>query len=131
MTVHIKLPNIGPKSAAWLRQVGIRSREQLVEAGTIATFIKVKRAGFRPGLNLLYALEGAILDCHWRDVPETRRAELIQQAEAASVGLPPARGKAAPPASPVHTTVMDGYSDAKPEESPLPSASGGSPKLEG
>ena len=131
MTVHVKLLNVGPKSAAWLRQVGIRSREQLVEAGTIATFIKVKRAGFRPGLNLLYALEGAIRDCHWRDVPETRRAELIEQAEAASVGLPPARGKAAPPAAPVHTTVMDGYSDAKPEESHLPSATGGSAKLEG
>ena len=129
MTVHIKLLNVGPKSAAWLRQVGIRSREQLVEAGTIATFIKVKRAGFRPGLNLLYALEGAIRDCHWRDVPEARRAELVEQAEAASVGLPPARGKAAPPAAPVHTTVMDGYSDVKPEESPLPSGAGGSAKL--
>jgi hypothetical protein len=124
MTVHIKLPNIGPKSAAWLRQVGIRSREQLIEAGTIATFIKVKRAGFRPGLNLLYALEGAIRDCHWRDVPEARRAELIEQAEAASVGLPPARGKAMPPAEPVHTTVMDGYSEEKPEVAPLPPGEG-------
>lgn len=124
MTIHVKLPNIGPKSAAWLRQVGIRSREQLVEAGTIATFIKVKRAGFRPGLNLLYALEGAILECHWRDVPEARRAELIEQAEAASVGLPPARGKAPPPAEPVHTTVMDGYSEEKPDVAPLPPGEG-------
>lgn len=124
MSVPVKLLNVGPKSAAWLRQVGIRSREQLIEAGTIATFIKVKRAGFRPGLNLLYALEGAILDCHWRDVPEARRAELVEQAEAASVGLPPARGKAAPPASPVHTTVMDGYSEEKPEVAPLPPGEG-------
>ncbi len=111
MSETIKLPNIGPKSAAWLRQVGIRSRDQLIEAGTVATFIKIKRAGFRPGLNLLYALEGAIRDCHWRDVTDARRAELIEQAEAASVGLPPARGKAPPPASPVRTTVMEGYSE--------------------
>jgi DNA transformation protein and related proteins len=72
-----KLLNIGPKSAAWLRQVGIRSREQLVEAGALGAFIKIKRAGFRPGLNLLYALEGAIRECHWREVPEQRRTELL------------------------------------------------------
>ena len=108
MTVHIKLLNVGPKSAAWLRQVGIRSREQLVEAGTIATFIKVKRAGFRPGLNLLYALEGAICDCHWRDVPETRRAELIEQAEAASVGLFKTSAASGPPLKLVTTvSVME------------------------
>ena len=56
-----KLINIGPKSSAWLRQIGIRTREQLVASGALGAFIKIKRAGFRPGLNLLYALEGAIL----------------------------------------------------------------------
>ena len=40
--------------------------------------------------------------------------EGVAKPEAASVGLPPARGKAAPPAEPVHTTVMDGYTDVKP-----------------
>jgi DNA transformation protein len=97
----VKMINIGPKSSAWLRQVGIRSREQLVDAGAIGAFIKIKRAGFKPGLNLLYALEGAILECHWRDLPEGRRGELLSEAEVASVGLPPARGKAMPPAEPV------------------------------
>ena len=112
-----KLLNIGPKSAAWLRQVGIRSREQLVEAGALGAFIKIKRAGFRPGLNLLYALEGAICACHWREVPEARRAELLAAAEVASAGLPPARGKAAPPAEPVRTI----YSDDDPRNAVEPS----------
>ncbi len=107
MTESEKMINIGPKSSAWLRQVGIRSREQLVEAGAIGAFIKIKRAGFRPGLNLLYALEGAIHDCHWRDLPEGRRGELQVEAEAASVGLPPARGKAMPPAEPVRRVYSD------------------------
>ena len=116
MSEPVKLLNIGPKSAAWLRQVGIRSREQLVEAGALGAFIKIKRAGFRPGLNLLYALEGAILDRHWREVPEARRGELLAAAETASAGLPPARGKAMPPAEPVRTIWSDdeprGQSDA-------------------
>ena len=107
MTESEKLINIGPKSSAWLRQVGIRSREQLVDAGAIGAFIKIKRAGFRPGLNLLYALEGAILECHWRDLPEGRRGSLLLEAEAASVGLPPARGKAMPPAEPVRMIYSD------------------------
>jgi DNA transformation protein len=111
-----KLLNIGPKSAAWLRQVGIRSREQLVDAGAIGAFIKIKRAGFRPGLNLLYALEGAIHQCHWRDLPEGRRGDLLLEAEAASVGLPPIRGKAMPPAEPVRMV----YSDEDPRMSTEP-----------
>jgi DNA transformation protein len=111
-----KLINIGPKSSAWLRQIGIRTREQLVASGALGAFIKIKRAGFRPGLNLLYALEGAILQCHWRDLPEGRRGELMLEAEAASVGLPPLRGKAAPPAEPVRMV----YSDEDPRMSKEP-----------
>lgn len=88
-----KLRNVGPKSAAWLRQVGIRTQTDLETAGSVAAFIKVKRAGFRPSLNLLYALEGALLGCHWQQVPEARRTEMLQQAEAASALLPLPKNK--------------------------------------
>ena len=100
--MNVKLRNIGPKSAAWLRQVGLRTREDLVEAGTVGAFMKVRRAGFKPCLNLLYALEGALQDCHWQDVPDARRVELVQAAEAAIAQLPPPRGR--PAAAPVTTT---------------------------
>ncbi|MFC3714679.1 TfoX/Sxy family protein [Luteimonas soli] len=96
--------NIGPKSAAWLRQVGLRTPEDLAEAGPLEAFMRVKRAGFKPSLNLLYALEGALQDCHWQEVPDERRVELVEQAEAAIAGLPPPRNR--PPAGPVTTTVM-------------------------
>jgi DNA transformation protein and related proteins len=75
--------NIGPKSAAWLRQVGIRSRADLLEHGAVGAFVKIKRAGFRPSLNLLYALEGAVLDCHWQQVPDARRDPADEPASAA------------------------------------------------
>ena len=55
------LRNIGPKSAAWLRQVGLRSHEDLVAVGAVGAFVKVRRAGFKPSLNLLYSLQGALL----------------------------------------------------------------------
>lgn len=90
-----KLMNVGPKSAAWLRQVGIRSRADLVEHGAVGAFVKIKRAGFRPSLNLLYALEGAVLECHWQQVSEERRGELLIAVDAAVALLPTARGRAA------------------------------------
>jgi hypothetical protein len=83
MSRNVKIRNVGPKSAAWLRQGGVRSIEDLRDTGVVATFMKVRRAGFRPSLNLLYAMEGALLDCHWQDVPEDRRNELLLSVDAA------------------------------------------------
>ena len=108
----VKLRNIGPKSAAWLRQVGLRSREDLEAVGAVDAFMRVKRAGFKPSLNLLYALEGALLDCHWQDVPEARRSELVLAADAATALLPPPRNR--PAAAPVTTTQMAETEDAGP-----------------
>ena len=98
-----KLRNIGPKSAAWLRQVGLHSLQALQEAGAVGAYMKVRRAGFKPSLNLLYALEGALRDCHWQEVPEVRRQALVADAEAAIAQLPPPRGR--PAAAPVTTTL--------------------------
>lgn len=100
----IKMRNIGPKSAAWLRQVGLRTQEEIATAGAVDAFMRVKRAGFRPSLNLLYALEGALADCHWQEVPEARRHLLVAEYEAAAALLPPPRGRQA--AGPVTTTQM-------------------------
>ena len=105
-----KLRNIGPKSAAWLRQVGLRSLEDLAAVGPVDAYMKVRRAGFKPSLNLLYSLEGALQDCHWQEVPEARRAELVQAAEAAIALLPPPRAR--PAAAPVTTTRHDEATEA-------------------
>jgi len=99
-----KLRNIGPKSAAWLRQVGLRTRADLEGVGAVEAFMRVKRAGFKPSLNLLYALEGALCDCHWQEVPDARRGELVSAADAAIALLPPPRHR--PPAGPVTTTQV-------------------------
>ena len=75
------LRNIGPKSAAWLRQVGLHSAADLAAIGAVAAFAKVRRAGFKPSVNLLYALEGALLDCPWQDIPPARRQQLLAEYE--------------------------------------------------
>ena len=102
-----KLRNIGPKSMAWLRQTGVRTLEDLRAVGALSAFVRVKRAGFKPSLNLLYALEGAILDCHWQEIPDGRRSELIIAADAAVALLPQPKGKRMPVAGPVTTTHIE------------------------
>lgn len=105
-----KLLNVGPKSAAWLRQVGVRTAEDLQTLGSVAAFMKVKRAGFKPSLNLLYALEGALLGCHWQQVPGERRGELLIAAQAAEALLPK---KGARPAGVVVETRPEAAADAE------------------
>ncbi|HEX3895893.1 MAG TPA: TfoX/Sxy family protein [Rudaea sp.] len=75
-----KIRNVGPKSAAWLRQVGVRTQDDLNKLGPVEAFMKVKRAGFRPSLNLLYSLAGAIENCHWADLPDERKQALVAAA---------------------------------------------------
>jgi DNA transformation protein len=108
----LKMRNIGPKSAAWLRQVGLRTPEDIAAVGSVEAFMRVKRAGFKPTLNLLYAIEGALLDCHWQEIPDERRSELILAADAATALLPPPRHR--PAASPVTTTVPEDDAMAMP-----------------
>ena len=115
MTTGTKLRNIGPKSAAWLRQTGVRTQEDLVAVGSLAAFVRVKRAGFKPSLNLLYALEGAILGCHWQEIPEERRSELVLAAGEEVAKLPLPKNKRMPAAGPVTTTRNDDEEAGLPE----------------
>jgi DNA transformation protein and related proteins len=102
-----KIKNIGPKSMAWLRQTGIRTQADLEAVGSLAAYVRIKRAGFKPSLNMLYAMEGAILGCHWQDIPAERRAELIVIAGAEVALLPQPKYKRMPAAGPVTTTNME------------------------
>ena len=115
MSTGTKLRNIGPKSAAWLRQTGVRTQEDLEAVGSLAAFVRVKRAGFKPSLNLLYALEGAILGCHWQEIPDQRRSELVLAAGEEVAKLPLPKNKRMPVAGPVTTTRSDEDEGAMPE----------------
>ena len=91
-----KLLNIGPKSEAWLRQVGVRTLEDLKQHGALGTFLKVKRAGFKPSLNLLYALAGAELGCHWTALTPEHKNELVLAVNASDDAIALAKKKISP-----------------------------------
>ena len=54
------------------------------------------------------ALEGALLDCHWQEIPAERRSELVLAATDEVAKLPLPKGKRMPAAAPVKTVHLDG-----------------------
>lgn len=70
------LRNIGPVSAKWLETVGVHDLEDLQALGAVETFLRVRDAGFEASLHLLWALQGALMDIHWADIPPKIKDEL-------------------------------------------------------
>lgn len=71
------MAGLGPKSRQMLRRAGICSVAQLREIGSVAAYVRVKRAGCRPSLNFLWGLESVLCGEHWRDVARNHRASLL------------------------------------------------------
>ena len=73
--------NLGPKSKLMLAKAGIETDAQLLACGSISAYLAVKHAGCSPGLNLLWALEGALTNRDWKDVARNDRLSLLMQLE--------------------------------------------------
>ncbi len=72
------LRNVGPRLAERLLAVGIDSADKLREIGAKGAFEKMYKDGDKYGdynAAYLYALEGAIRDCDWLDIPEKTKLE--------------------------------------------------------
>ncbi|TRY15581.1 TfoX/Sxy family protein [Shewanella hanedai] len=78
-----KLPNLGPKSTAWLNNIGIYTRAELHAVGPITAMIRLERAGHTSSLNMLYALVGVLEGVHWQEIAHTRKGELVLALDAA------------------------------------------------
>lgn len=67
------LLNLGPKSTGWLLDIGVETRQDLVEMGIVPAYCLLKAQGYPVSLNLLYALYGALHDVPWNKVsPEVK-----------------------------------------------------------
>jgi len=74
-----QLMGIGPKSAQWLRDVGIATQGDLKTAGVIEAYRRVCAQQEMANLNLLWALQGALQDIHWTQVSPQERKALKEQ----------------------------------------------------
>lgn len=78
----IELKNLGQKSADMLKAIGIQNRDDLEAMGAIDTYRILKGQGYNVNLNMLYALEGALLDVHWTKLSEDIKQHLREAAVA-------------------------------------------------
>jgi hypothetical protein len=77
------LKNIGPASASQLRDVGIDNATALRKIGALDAYRRLKHAFPRHvSLVMLYALEGALRDCHWNRLPPGVKERLKRGANA-------------------------------------------------
>ncbi|CAE6940128.1 MULTISPECIES: TfoX/Sxy family protein [Pseudomonas] len=74
-----QMKNLGKTSAQWLHASGIHSANDLRRLGAVSAYRAVRARGFRASKVLLYAIEGALLDVHWSQLPPTLKAELSGQ----------------------------------------------------
>ena len=73
------LPNLGPRSSAMLETIGIRTQAELAACGATDAFIALRLAGQPAALNPLWALEGALTGCDWRQVARDGRQRLLTE----------------------------------------------------
>ena len=70
------LRNLGPASAAWLREEGIGTIADLQKYGPVAAYRLVKQKQPKASLNLLWAMAAGILDCDWRELTVEEKGKL-------------------------------------------------------
>ncbi|TWT76462.1 hypothetical protein CA13_69560 [Planctomycetes bacterium CA13] len=70
--------NIGTESAAWLRDVGIKTRAELENAGPILAYQLVKQQHPSASLKLLWAIAAGIQNRDWRELTNDDRQRLLK-----------------------------------------------------
>ena len=74
--------NMGPRSRQWLASIDVHTLDDVVSLGVVGTYKRVKAAyPDKVSLNLLYALQAALLDLPWNELPPDIKEELKQQLE--------------------------------------------------
>lgn len=77
----IELKNLGAASVNILNTVGIRTYGDLANIGSAQAYRKIRQRGIHVSRALLYAMEGALLDQHWKTIDPALKAHLVQLAE--------------------------------------------------
>ena len=73
------MKNIGPVSSRWLAGVGIHTLDELRSVGVVNAYNQLRCHGYRVSLNLLWALQGAVMNVHWTRLPDSVKQDLRQR----------------------------------------------------
>lgn len=77
--LHLK--NLGVASVNILRAIGISNVQDLRQLGSVEAYTRIKLRGISVSKVMLYALEGALMDVHWKDLDISLKKQLVAKAE--------------------------------------------------
>ena len=105
LRVLAALKNLGEKTAQWLLDAGVRSKSELAKLGAIEVCKRMLQAGHPVSVVAAYAIEGALTDTHWNEIPASKKLELqrlfaIMKRELAPVEIKRAPRKKSTPKTP-------------------------------
>jgi DNA transformation protein and related proteins len=75
------LLNLGPKTGAWLAQIGVHTPTDLKRVGAVRAYAQIKARQRTASLNLLYALHGALAGERWDKLAAATKRDLAQAAQ--------------------------------------------------
>lgn len=76
------LRNLGPKSRAWLAEIGITDAEELRALGAVEVYARLRfRFGRAITRNMLHSLAAALAGIDWRQLSPEHKAELDRKSK--------------------------------------------------
>jgi len=76
-----RMKNISPITAMTLTAIGITTDKQLRITGSINAYQRIKAAGFKTSLRMLFDIEAALHDIDWKKLPIEVRSRLLVLAD--------------------------------------------------
>jgi len=73
-----QLKNLGASSINILQAIGVNSHEDLKAIGPEEAYLRIKRRGIQVSKVMLYALQGALMDTHWKNLSPELKQQLLE-----------------------------------------------------
>lgn len=77
--LHLK--NLGAASVNILHAIGVNTYDDLKAIGPVEAYRRIKDRGINVSKVMLYALQGALLDVHWNELPCDLKQRLVEEAD--------------------------------------------------
>ncbi len=77
----IELKNLGAASVNILNAIGVRTYADLEAIGSVQAYRRIRQRGIHVSRAMLYAMEAALLNVHWKSLDPGLKAQLVQMAD--------------------------------------------------
>ncbi len=81
----LRLKNLGMATVNILHAIGINTYADLRQLGAVEAYKRIKARDINVSKVMLYALQGALMDVHWNDLPPDLKRRLVEEAEDSSL----------------------------------------------